>query len=618
MKLKYTHTLFTLIMVLYFVPVNAQNKKTTTKKPAAKATTKAPVKPAPKKASDAKSLGEAAAKVTAADTTKKGGGTGNTPEANGGSLAEEIIITSAYKPLLADAVKIRRNPDLEDKTLYKAPLVYAPIDKRLDQDSEIKQLNAMKMPVQADTLPYNNLVRAGVGNLKTTFVEAYFGNGKDEALQVSGWVKHLAQTGSIPNQKSNREEIGVSGRSIGPENTLSGKLAYTNSGNYFYGIPYYPKPDFIDAARQSFNTLAGEGELAKNYRDVENDFTYALKLKGYLFGDKFKARENNLVLAGFINKTINEFYTGLSASLDLSTQKDSAFSYNNSIVRLNPYLKFQGENYKIDAGVNIVNEFGFAGRFSIFPAAKLEYQIIPKYVRLFVEAKGDVNKSSLRDFYGINPFLGKNLNIVNSVDKLDLSAGLKGTLAPGLGFKATFFRNDVKNMPLMVSNFNFALGQNRFGVIYDDGTATVTGLNAELDYKLSDGLNIFGRAEYKDYKMASEAQAWNMPKFKLTAGTTINIDDRLSVTGSLVFRGVSYDKQNDALYAQTYKTAPPAGSPIIQISSFADLSGGVEYKINKQFSVFGRVNNLLNSTNQTWLYYPDYGFNIFGGASYSF
>jgi hypothetical protein len=520
--------------------------------------------------------------------------------------------------LLADAVKIRRNPDLEDKTLYKAPLVYAPIDKRLDQDSEIKQLNAMKMPVQSDTLAYNNIIRAGVGNLKTTFVEGYFGNGKDEALQVSGWVKHLAQTGSIPNQKSNREDIGVSGRSIGPDNTLTGKLSYTNSGNYFYGIPYYPKPDFIDAARQSFNTLAGEGELAKNYRDVENDFTYALKLKGYLFGDKFNARENNLVLAGFINKTINEFYTGLSASLDLTTQKDSAFSYNNSIARLNPYIKFQGENYKIDAGVNIVNEFGFAGRFSIFPAAKLEYQIIPKYVRLFVEAKGDVNKSSLRDFYGINPFLGKNLNIVNSVDKLDLSAGLKGTLAPGLGFKATFFRNDVKNMPLMVSNFNFALGQNRFGVIYDDGTATITGLNAELDYKLSDGLNIFGRAEYKDYKMASEAQAWNMPKFKLTAGTTINIDDRLSVTGSLVFRGASFDKQNDALYALTYKTAPPAGSPIIQISSFADLSGGVEYKINKQFSVFGRVNNLLNSTNQTWLYYPDYGFNIFGGASYSF
>ncbi|MES2808499.1 MAG: hypothetical protein V4619_07735, partial [Bacteroidota bacterium] len=129
MKLKYTTTLFTLIMVLYFVPVNAQNK-TTTKKPAAKPAAKAPVKPAAKPA-DAKTLGEAAAKVTATDTTKKTTGGGTNPANQGGSLAEEIIITTAYKPLLADAVKIRRNPDLEDKTPYKAPLVYAPVDKRL-------------------------------------------------------------------------------------------------------------------------------------------------------------------------------------------------------------------------------------------------------------------------------------------------------------------------------------------------------------------------------------------------------------------------------------------------------------------------------------------------------
>ncbi len=615
MKLKYTTTLFTLIMVLYFVPVNAQNK-TTTKKPAAKPAAKAPVKPAAKPA-DAKTLGEAAAKVTATDTTKKTTGGGTNPANQGGSLAEEIIITTAYKPLLADAVKIRRNPDLEDKTPYKAPLVYAPVDKRLEQNSEIKQLDAMKMPVAADSIPYNNIVRAGLGNLKTTFAEGYFGNGKDEALQVSGWFRHLGQSGGLEKQKSNREEIGVFGKSIGAEQTLSGSLSYTNNGYYFYGTTVYPKPAFIDRAHQYFNTLQGEGELVKNYKDVENDFTYALKLKGYLFGDRFKARENNIVISGFINQTINQFYTGLGVQLDIASQKDSLYSFSNNIARLNPYIKFQGENYKVDAGVNIVNEFGFAGRFNIFPAAKAEYQIIPKYVRLFVEAKGDVNRSSLRDFYGLNPFLGRNLRIKNSVDRLDVSTGLKGTIAPGLGFKANVFRNIVKDMPLMVSNFNFAAGQNRFGIIYDNGDATVTGLNAELDYKLAEDFNIFGRAEFKDYKMASEAKAWNLPTFKLTAGTSIIIDEKLRVTGSLVFRGSTTDKPNDGLFLETHKTTPPAAITS-EVSSFADLSGGVEYKINKQFSVFGRVNNLLNGTNQTWLYYPDYGFNIFGGASYSF
>ena len=208
-----------------------------------------------------------------------------------------------------------------------------------------------------------------------------------------------------------------------------------------------------------------------------NDFTYsALKLKGYIFSNAFQAKENNLVLSGFLNETINKFYAGISGSIDLSTQQDSLYDYNNSLIRINPYLKFQGDIYKIDAGINIVDQFGFSSTFHIFPAATLELQVVPQYVRLFVEAKGDVNRSSLRDFSEINPFLGQNLTIKNSVDQLDLSAGLKRVLwRPGLGFKATIFRNNVKDMPLFVSDFNFTNGYNRFKVLgYDGGRSRVT------------------------------------------------------------------------------------------------------------------------------------------------
>jgi len=546
------------------------------------------------------------------DTAKHGG---NNSDQNA-SLSEEIVVTTAYKPVLADAVKIRRNPDLEDKTPYKAPLDYNPLDKRLEQNTDIKQLNAMKMPVQQDTLPYNNYIKAGLGNLKTTFGEAYFGNGPDEALQVSGYLKHLAQQGTaFSKQNTSKDQAGIFGKSIGDVNTLTGRIDFTNSGNYFYGYDKTNPAASPDVAHQYFNTLSAEGELAKNYKDVENDFTYAIKLKGYTFSNRFKAKENNLVLSGFLNQTIKEFYTGISASLDLSTQTDTTYAYNNSIARLNPYIKFQGENYKIDAGLNIVDEFGFNSRFSIFPAAKAELQVIPKYVRLFVEVKGDVDKSSLRDFFGINPFLGRALTIKNSVDQLDLSAGLKGTLAPGLGFKFDIYRNSIKDMPLIVNNFSAA--SNKFMVIYDNGTARVNGFNGELDLKASDDLNIFGRVEFKDYQMASEKQPWNLPKFKLTAGTSIHISDKVSITGSLLYRGATYDRIFSAPIPVPLGAPQPAPT-VVTINSFADISGGVEYRVTRQISIFGQVNNILNSTNQTWLYYPDYGFNIFGGAAFSF
>nr|WP_067055575.1 hypothetical protein [Mucilaginibacter sp. L294] len=609
MNLKYTIALLTLLTVFYFVPASAQTKKATDKKQPAKTAKKPAAKPVSQQKANAKTLGEAASKVPAADTTKKGG-QNNTPN-NGSSLAEEIVVTTSYKPVLAEAVKIRRNPDLEDKMPYKAPLSYTPLDKRLNQDNNIRQLDAMKRPPEQDSAQYNNYAKAGFGNMKTTFGEAYFGNGKDEALQVGGYVKHLAQSGSSLNkQNDSRQEVGVFGKSIGADNTLTGRITYKRHQTYFYGLDQdLTPPPVFDPAKQTFNTIGAEGEIAKNFKDEENAFTYAAKFNGYIFNNAYSAKESNIVLSGFLNKTVKQFYAGLSASLDLGSQKDVAYSNNNSIIRANPYIKFQGDNYKIDAGVNIAKEFGMSDRFYIFPAAKLELQVIPKYVRLFAEAKGDINKASIRDYTDTNPFLGENINLINSVDKLDITLGLKGTLAPGLGFKASIYRNSIKNLPLFVNNF--AVTANKYEVIYDNGDARVSGFNGELDFKASEDVNVYGRIEIKDYKMASEAQPWNLPKFILTAGTSIHVNDKVDINGSLMFRGSTQDPLQVA-------TSTPAAPVYTNIKSFADVSGGVTYKINKQFSVFAQANNILNATSKTWVYYPNYGFNIFGGVGYAF
>ena len=599
---KYTCTLLSLVIALNVVPATAQTNKKT-KKPVAKAVVKKPVKPnTTKPKENAKSLGDAVAKA-AADTAKRKANANNP-----GNLSEEIVVTTAYKPVLADAVKIRLNPDLSDKTPFKAPLTYFPIDKRLELNSGIKPLEAMKRPSERDSDITNNYVKAGIGNLKTTYLEAYFANSHDEALQVGGFIKHFAQNGALYNQNTENASAGAYIKTIGKDVSFTARLNYNYSSNYFYGYDLMNPPAVLQVNKQHFNTIGGELELAKNFKDVDNDFTYALKLKGYVFSDAFQAKESNVVLSGFLNQTIGNFYAGLSGSIDLSTQQDSLYNINNSLLRLNPYIKLQGDFYKIDAGINIVDQFGTTSNFYIFPAAKLELQVIQKYLRLFIEAKGDVNKTSLYDFSIINPFLGKNINITNSVDQLDIIAGLKGTIAAGLGFKVFIFRNSVKNMPLFVSNFKFATGYNRFNVIYDPGSSRVNGFTGELDLKASADLDIFGRVEFKDYQMATVAQPWNLPKFKLTAGTIIHVSDKVSINGSLLVRGSALDP-----YPSTTGVILPT-----TISSFTDISAGFDYKVNKRFSIFIHANNLLSNTNQTWLYYPDYGFNIFGGIGFSF
>lgn len=600
MRLRYITTFVTLAALFCFTNTDAQTKKPAAKKPAAKTVAKPAVKTATAKTTaDAKKVAGIAKSVV--DTTGKKGG--QTQPQN--ALSEEIIVTTAYKPVLADAVKIRRNPDLEDKEPFKAPLHYNALDKALQDNTDIRELPAMTIPKEKDADLQNSYAKLGVGSFKTTYGEVYIDNGRDEALQVGGYLKHFAQNGSIDKQNSDRGEAGIFGKSIGQETSLTGKINYGYRSNYFYGFDELNPPVVLQVNKQHFNTLSGEAEIAKNYnKDEENPFTYAAKLTGYTFSNAYQAKENNLTLSGFVNQNVNQFYAGLSGSIDFNTVKDSLYSFNNNIIRLNPYLKFQGDKYKIDAGVNITSEFGQQTRFRIFPAARLEYQVIPKYVRLFAEARGDVNKSSLRDFSETNPFLGQDINVQNSIDQLDLSVGLKGMLAPGFGFKATFFRNSVKNMALFVNDFDFTKGYNRFKVEYDGGSARINGFNGELDYKPADDLDIFGRVELKDYQMATEAQAWNLPKFVLTAGTAIHINDKVSITGSVIFRSSTQDRLS--------------ATQIATLGSFADLNGGVEYKATSRLSIFGQVNNILNSGYQTWLYYPNYGFNIFGGVGYKF
>jgi hypothetical protein len=620
MKSRYIYTLLVLGSVACFSAANAQTTKPKPKaKTTAKPAAKKPVAATPAKSTNAKKLGDVAAKSAARDTSKKGGNNNNpaTDPNKNNSLSEEIIVTTAYKPVLADAVKIRRNPDLEDKIPYKAPLTYTSIDKRLEQNTAIKQLEAAKLATERDSIQYNNYVKVGVGNLKTTFAEAYVDNGKDQALQFGAWAKHLGQQGSDEyKQNQSREEIGVFGKSIGETNTLSGRVTYNYGSNYFYGYAPQTPPVTADPAHQHFSTIGAEGELAKNYKDTDRVLDYALKAKGYVFSNAFNARENNIVLTGFLNQTIKQFYAGLGGTLDMSSQKDNAYSINNSLLRLNPYLKFQGDNYKIDAGVNIVTEFGFSSRVSVLPAAKAELQVIPDYLRLYVEAKGDVNKASLKTFADENPFIGQNINIKNSVDQLDLTAGIKGTIAPGLGFKAEVFRYQIKDMALFVSNFLPNTGNNQFQVIYDNGKSKVSGFRGELDYKASDDVDIFGKAEFKDYNMNSQLEAWNMPKYNVTAGTVLHITNQLNITGTLLLRGqtkdLPYASSSVLSLADQEKTTP------YTIASYADVSAGANYKINRKISVFLQANNLLNSNNKTWLYYRNYGFNIFGGVGFGF
>ena len=53
---------------------------------------------------------------------------------------EEVEVIRDYKPILADAVKIRRSPDLSNMRVFQPKLSYSTLDKKLDIPSGLHQL----------------------------------------------------------------------------------------------------------------------------------------------------------------------------------------------------------------------------------------------------------------------------------------------------------------------------------------------------------------------------------------------------------------------------------------------------------------------------------------------
>ncbi|SEQ95549.1 porin family protein [Pedobacter rhizosphaerae] len=533
------------------------------------------------------------------------------------TVSEEIEVVRPYKPILAEAVKLRRSPNLDDVKIYKARLNYSVTDRKLELNSDIQKLQAQALVDEKQYELINNYVKGGFGSLATLLGEVYINNGRDEGLQFGGYFKHFSQEGKLNKQNSSTQQLSLFGRSILEENTVSGRINFERNGTYFYGIDNANPALNPNPEKQALNFLEVEGELVKNYVEDPDAFSYALKANGYLWSDKFDAKENYFTLNGYLNKRISSFNLGLAASTEFGSTKDALTSVGNNLLRLNPYIRLQVKGAKVTAGINFVQEFGAFSSTKLFPAVTADFTLIPDYLQVFGEVKGDVNRNSLKSFTDENPWLNNNILVKNTVEKLSISAGIKGTGGPGFGYKARLYIKQFDDMPLFVNNFdNF----NKFDVIYDFGKTKLTGLEGEISVQVSDALKWTGKLNIDDWKPASETYSWFKPGLKVSSNFSYTYNKKLSFNAGVVIQDdvkakVNVDKPVNPLL---YVVPNPNIESIVTVKGFVDLGLGADYRINNKFSVFAKANNILNTNYSKYLYYQVNGFNIFGGLTYSF
>lgn len=546
---------------------------------------------------------------------------------------DSFDVVRDYKPILADAVKIRRSPDMTNRRSYMPKLSYNNIpDKKLDINTGLKELNVQELPFIKLLDNKSNYIKVGVGNMGTLLGEAYLANEDYQDLRFGAYVKHINQKGSLEAQKYARQEIGVFGRRVLQSFTVDGTLGYNRFGTHFYGNPIDISDITLNPSHepQHFNDIYFLGEIASNYDPNNTEaLSYSAKVDAYLYKDKYKASENSIALSGYLNKRVRTFNVGANLALDVNSiggagnvQNDDKF--NNSIATINPYISFKGVNYTLTLGANLVSEFGDSSRFNIFPAAEVDFSLIPGYVHLFGGITGGAKKASYKTFSQINPYLGANLNYQNMMERISIFGGIKGNAGATFGYKAKAMYKTIEGLPLFVNNETMPY---QFDVVYDgnpDDKVTYFGIEGELNVRLSQLVNIGGRLNIDNYTSATENEAWFSPKLRLAANARFNISEKLYIDAEALFHGLSYAKAYK-YDLDLYDHTIPNSSAVVPnsyyketIPEFFDLSAGAEYKATSQLGIFIKANNIFNREYQRFLYYPRLGFNVIGGVNFSF
>ncbi|MHC8947304.1 hypothetical protein [Sphingobacterium hungaricum] len=541
---------------------------------------------------------------------------------------DSFDVVRDYKPILADAVKIRRSPDMTNKRSYMPKLSYNNItDKKLDINTGLKELDVMETPFTKTQDITSNYAKFGIGNFNTILGEAYFAVEDYEDLRFGGFVKHLNQKGSLEDQKFSRQEVGIFGRRILPQFTVDGLIGYNRYATNFYGIPVDDLGTSLNPSReaQRFNDIYFSGELTSKFNPANEDaLSYSAKLDAYSYGDKFDAKENSVAISAYLNKRVRTFNIGLNAAVDVNSISGTNNvlndgKLNNSVANINPYISFKGQNYAITLGANIVSEFGDSTRFNIFPSAEVDFSLVPEYIHLFGGVNGNVQKTSYKNLAQINPYLGPDLHIQNTIERLSFFGGIKGNAGATFGYKAKIMFKTLEGVPFFVNDMEAPF---RFDLVYDgdgDKATKYFGLEGEINIRLSELVNLGGRLNWDEYSLATQEEAWHTPKMRLAATARFNISEKLYIDAEALFHGESYARAYTYTNMGTTMPAEPSASYTkYTIPGFFDLSAGAEYKATKKLGIFVKANNMFNTEYQRYYYYPKLGFNVIGGLNYSF
>ncbi len=483
-------------------------------------------------------------------------------------------------------------------------------------------IRPLRLKAESISKIYGNYVSAGFGNYSSPYAEAYITNKRNKTKYYGVKFYHRSfLNGPVDgsNSAGGNTEFRLFGKTMSNNVALGGFVNAENTVAHFYG---YQPGQVVDASsiRQSYTIVSLGGELENS---KQSDYKYNFKAGYSNLTDHYSASEGEMNLNFSSQYKINaKKRIIVNSDYYLINRKDALVPAKaRMIFKLKPAYQFMPmDNLTLTLGANVAVENDTIGKqngLHAYPNLAANYALSPS-VEAYAGLTGDIDKVSLHSLSRENVWINSNINIFNTNRALEFLAGLRGKVSGKVSFGAGLSLASLKNLYYYQTDVG-AINRSKFNVFYDNGTTQRTNFFGELSYS-TESFKLVARGDYFAYSSTIANQigsqyaisgnpfgngALQRPTYRLTVNSQYNIYDKL-------FLGIDFIAQGGI------KALDLEQKNLVTLNAAADLNLKANYFLSKQFSVFLNFNNILSSNYQLYLNYPVRGFQVMGGASWSF
>jgi len=508
-----------------------------------------------------------------------------------------IDITSSYKPVLRNAVKIN---------LSATPSPADTSRPRLSYDIPAQNLFFSYQPIALkplslihDTaldLGIRNYVKAGFGNFTTPYVKAGFSFGDGKTSLVNLYADHISSRGKIEHQ--NFREFSVKG--IG---------SFFTATNEFYAGAQFSQHEYNQYGYDHALYNLNKASVLRRYQDIairggmrntavnDANFNYHPNAEAHIFSRGDVISESSLLLDAPVEKKFGEsvsFKLDARAELNTYTIKASSSPKKvNNLYQIAPELVFYSDRFTFHGGVT---PSWANGELSVLPNIYGEAQLQNNLLMVQAGWVGRFRKNSVRSLSAINPYIDDPM-FLKDTKEVEFYGGVKATLGKHFSFNAKAAYISYTNMPLYVNNF----GDGKNFVVVNESKMSNFLIHGDLNFVSQDKFTLTAAADVNTYAgFRDNDAAWHLIPIQFTSSFRWHAFKQVLIKGDLfTFSRVP------ALVGTNTKKILPGGT---------DLSAGGEFKITDMFSAWLDFNNILNSKYTRWNNYPVYGLNVIGGV----